>query len=178
MQKDYGKYLGTLMMTGFGVVAFLRWQQTGLVFFLLLVFRDFVAAYFFLKRNPSQTKSKLLQSIVAYASSFVPLLYLAPSENAAKNFLMVSDLMSVLGFLMVALATVELGASIGISPANRGVVRSGIYKFIKHPMYAGYIVSEVGMVLVNPSNIFIFVLSVGLYLRRLIWENRILSDRP
>lgn len=177
MQKDYGKYLGSLVMASFGVIAIMRWQQTNLIFFLLLAFRDFIAAYFFLRRNPSQVKSNLLQSAVAYVSSFMTLVYLPQMENVSKELLMASDLLSIVGFAIVALATIELGTSMGVSPANRGIVRSGVYKFIKHPMYAGYVVSEIGMVLVNPINVFIFIVSAGLYLRRLIWENRILSSR-
>ena len=142
MQKDYGKYLGAFMMACLGVIAFVRWQQSGLIFFLLLAFRDLVAAYFFLKRNPSKTISNRLHSLVAYLSSFMPLLYLSPSEDISASLLMTSDLLSILGFLVVSLATLELGTSIGISPANRGIVKSGIYKFVKHPMYTGYVISR------------------------------------
>lgn len=163
-------------MACFGVIAVYRWNQTGLIFFLLLVIRDFVAAYFFLKRKPSQTKSNRMQSLVAYASSMMPLIYFAPSEDVTKSLLMVSDLMSILGFLIVALATLELGTSIGISPANRGLVKSGVYKYIKHPMYTGYVVSEIGMVLVNPVNVLIIVLSTSLYIGRALAENRVLSN--
>lgn len=172
--KDYGKYLGSFMMACFGVIAVYRWNQTGLIFFLLLVIRDFVAAYFFLKRKPSQTKSNRVQSLVAYASSMMPLIYFAPSEDVSKGLLMVSDLMSILGFLIVALATLELGTSIGISPANRGLVKSGVYKYIKHPMYTGYVVSEIGMVLVSPVNSIIFIVSGVLYFKRSSWESRII----
>lgn len=51
MKTDSGKYFGSVMMSGFGVVAFYRWQQTHLIFFLLLVLRDFAAAYFFSKER-------------------------------------------------------------------------------------------------------------------------------
>ena len=82
---------------------------------------------------------------------------------SSKALFLVSDLLAILGFLLVVLATVELGRSIGISPANRGHVRSGIYRYIKHPMYAGYILSEIGLSLINPFNAILLLVSTTLY---------------
>lgn len=175
MKNDSGKYFGSLMMFGFGAIAFYRWHQTQLVFFLLLVLRDFVAAYFFLKRNQTQVKATRFQSVLAYLSSAMPLIYFSPSEDV-KLFFLISNLLSIVGFLLVALATIELGQSIGISPANRGYVRTGIYRYIKHPMYWGYVVSEVGMVFLNPLNGVINLISFSLYYLRSKFENVVLKD--
>lgn len=174
MKNDSGKYFGSLMMFGFGAIAFYRWHQTQLVFFLLLVLRDFVAAYFFLKRNQTQVKATRLQSVLAYLSSAMPLVYFSPSEDV-KMFFLISNLLSIVGFLLVSLATIELGQSIGISPANRGYVRTGIYRYIKHPMYWGYLVSEVGMVFLNPLNGVLLVVSCSMYFLRARCEEKALN---
>lgn len=170
--KDFGKYVGSLLMIGFGVVAFYRWHQTQLLFFLLLVLRDFAAGYFFLKRNVAKEKSRLVLCILAYISSAMPLVYLGP-VGASPALFLVANFLSIAGFLIVAFATLELGTSIGIAPANRGAVNSGIYRYIKHPMYLGYVISEVGLVLLNPVNIIIFVISIALYAFRARSENKI-----
>lgn len=162
------------MMFGFGVLAFFRWQQTHLIFFLLLVLRDLAAGYFFLKRKPSSVKSNFAVSMAAYISAALPLMYFQASEPV-KSLMLASDLLAILGFLLVVLATLELGTSIGITPANRGLVRSGIYARIKHPMYLGYVISEAGMVLLNPVNAAFFIISISLYIFRAKSENRILS---
>lgn len=172
MSKDYGKYFGSAMMVGFGVVAFYRWQQTQLIFFLLLVLRDFAAGYFFLKRNPAYSKGPKFLTVLAYLSSAMPLLYL-DSTVSSKALFLASDLLAIVGFLIVVLATVELGTSIGISPANRGVIHSGIYRYIKHPMYSGYVVSELGLVILNPLNAALFAISVALYVSRARAEGRL-----
>ena len=176
MSKDYGKYFGSALMVGFGVVAFYRWQQTQLIFFLLLVLRDFAAGYFFLKRNPAKSKGPKLLTVLAYLSSAMPLLYL-DSTVSSKTLFLASDLLAIVGFLIVVLATVELGTSIGISPANRGVVRSGIYRRIKHPMYTGYVISEFGLVLLNPLNAVLIVISTSLYFFRARFEEKALDAR-
>ncbi len=175
VQKDFGKYFGSAMMIGFGVVALYRWHQTQLLFFLLLVLRDFAAGYFFLKRNTAIEKAALAPSILAYISSAIPLMYFGPI-GASKALFLGSDLLSIAGFLMVAFATLELGTSIGIAPANRGIVRSGIYRRIKHPMYLGYAVSEVGLVILNPLNLSICVVSMILYFIRSKNESKILNS--
>lgn len=162
------------MMVGFGVLALYRWHQTQLLFFLLLVLRDFTAGYFFLKRNSARSKGAKLLMIFSYLSSAMPLLYL-DSTVSSKALFLASDLLAIVGFLIVVLATVELGTSIGISPANRGVVRSGIYRYIKHPMYLGYVISEVGMVLLNPLNAALLALSLSLYIFRAKSENKVLQ---
>ncbi len=161
-------------MVGFGVVAFYRWQQTQLIFFLLLVLRDFAAGYFFLKRKPAQSKGSKFLTVLAYLSSAMPLLYL-DSTVSLKALFLASDLLAIVGFLIVVLATVELGTSIGISPANRGLVRSGIYRYIKHPMYLGYVISEVGLVLLNPLNMVPLLISFGLYFLRAKHEEKALK---
>lgn len=174
VQKDFGKYFGSAMMIGFGVVALYRWHQTQLLFFLLLVLRDFAAGYFFLKRNAATEKATLVPSIMAYVSSAIPLLYFGP-VGASKALVLGADLLSIAGFLMVVFATMELGTSIGIAPANRGLVSTGIYHYIKHPMYTGYVVSEVGLLFLNPLNAALLIISVSLYAYRAKSENRILK---
>ncbi|PIT99436.1 MAG: hypothetical protein COT74_10575 [Bdellovibrionales bacterium CG10_big_fil_rev_8_21_14_0_10_45_34] len=174
MIKDAGKYFGSIMMFGFGLLALYRWQQTHLIFFLLLVLRDFVAGYFFLKREPAQLKSGRLISITAYLSSAMPLLYFG-SDHATKEMLLASDILAIVGFLFVALATIELGTSLGISPAKRSLVKSGIYKWVSHPMYVGYSLSELGMCLVNPLNAIILLLSMALYYYRSTSESALLT---
>lgn len=175
MPKDNGKYLGSIMMFGFGAIALYRWHQTQLIFFLLLVLRDFAAGYFFLKRTPAEKKSGKAMSGLAYISSAMPLLYLSPTA-ADKELLFTSDIMAILGFLIVALATIEIGTSIGISPAKREYVQTGIYKRIKHPMYTGYVVSELGLCLINPLNVVIAGFSLSLYKLRAQNEQKIITQ--
>ena len=53
---------------------------------------------------------------------------------------------------------VVLGRSFGIVAANRGVVSSGPYRLVRHPIYLGYLVTHAGFLLSNPS-----VLNVAIY---------------
>jgi protein-S-isoprenylcysteine O-methyltransferase Ste14 len=59
--------------------------------------------------------------------------------------------------LMLAGLVVSLGAklslrrSFGVVAANRGVKKSGLYAMVRHPMYLGYFVTNIGVMILNPS---------------------------
>jgi protein-S-isoprenylcysteine O-methyltransferase Ste14 len=36
-------------------------------------------------------------------------------------------------------------------PANRGVVSSGLYRLVRHPIYMGYLITHAGFLLANPT---------------------------
>ncbi|HET9942521.1 MAG TPA: isoprenylcysteine carboxylmethyltransferase family protein [Terriglobia bacterium] len=60
-------------------------------------------------------------------------------------------------------AKTALGRSFGLLPAQRGFVGSGPYRFVRHPMYLGYLIGQTGFVLANFSWLNMLVL-VGIYL--------------
>jgi protein-S-isoprenylcysteine O-methyltransferase Ste14 len=41
-------------------------------------------------------------------------------------------------------AKITLGRSFGVMPANRGVVASGPYRAVRHPIYLGYLITHLG----------------------------------
>ena len=46
---------------------------------------------------------------------------------------------------------ITLGRSFGLMPANRGVVCTGLYRVVRHPIYMGYLVTHVAFLAANPS---------------------------
>ena len=55
---------------------------------------------------------------------------------------MVTAFVSVIGLAFVIAAKLTLGRSFGLVPANRGVVVSGPYGFMRHPIYEGSVISH------------------------------------
>src|SRR5690606_18065088 len=125
-------WFGSAVMLGFAGYALWRWHLSGFIFFLLLVLRDIVAAWFLLTRNQSVVKStSRFAEVLAYVSSGWAFLYLSADQRAAAASLIASCL-SILGFTLSTLALFDLGKSFGVSPANRGLVRTGVYRYLKH----------------------------------------------
>jgi len=56
-----------------------------------------------------------------------------------------------LGLIFVVLGKLSLGRSFGLAPANRGVVSTGMYRLVRHPIYLGYLVTHLGFVAANPT---------------------------
>jgi protein-S-isoprenylcysteine O-methyltransferase Ste14 len=75
------------------------------------------------------------------------------------------------------LAKMSLNRRMAIAPANRGVQAKWAYAVVRHPMYAGYVVAQVGYLIHNPSwtNVAIYLCAWALQGVRIIREERHLS---
>lgn len=174
---DYKKWIGGLIMLSFSVIGFLRWRSSGELFFMLLFFRDFIAAVFLLKREDAIKTGDKKMAAIAYISSALPLIYFsAPYGLETNSVKFTADLLAIAGFLLVTWATIDLGTKIGVSPAKRGTrCTKGLYKFLGHPMYIGYIVAHLGWVFINKWNIAIYLTSIILFFLRAKFENTVLT---
>jgi protein-S-isoprenylcysteine O-methyltransferase Ste14 len=179
ISRDSRSLFGAAMMAIFAGIAGWRWHNTVSLFFALLVLRDLVLAYGFLTRSRMSVEGGVRARAAAYFSTFLPLLYQVSSSVASKTTVFIVNSFFVVGFLLATLAAIELGSVIGIAPAFRGkIVRTGVYRFFRHPMYTGYLIAELGWVLLNPINLLIFVASICLIFYRIRIENRILQLSP
>src|SRR5437762_315055 len=89
-------------------------------------------------------------------------------------------LMATVGLGLVIAAKFTLGRSFGIVPANRGVVVSGPYTFVRHPIYTGYLLTHVGFVLAHPqfANMSLVLVSDIALVIRARYEERALRHDP
>jgi protein-S-isoprenylcysteine O-methyltransferase Ste14 len=97
---------------------------------------------------------------------------------------LVPDLVStvlVLGGAGIALAAkLFLGRSFGLVPANRGVRESGVYRVVRHPMYAGYMLNQLGFLLMYFSwpNVAIYAAAWTAFWLRAVEEEKFLRADP
>lgn len=165
---------GAAVMFIFAGIAGYRFAVGFQIFFLLLILRDLAAAYFLFTRAPSVSgPGPLHERLLAYVSSALPLIYFSPIESTPAALLMGASLLSIIGFCVSTVALFEISHSFGVAPASRPTVKSGIYRFVRHPMYLGYVIAEVAILMVNPLNFLIFGASVSLYFWRGKIENSV-----
>ncbi|MGH9201360.1 MAG: methyltransferase family protein, partial [Vicinamibacterales bacterium] len=64
--------------------------------------------------------------------------------------------------------------------ANRGVVHWGLYRIVRHPIYAGYLVSHLAFVLTYPTlwNAVVWACSDGAQFVRVRYEEQLLGRDP
>lgn len=169
--------IGSIVMFSFGAISFYRFYTTGIIFFLLMVFRDVLASWFLMTRNEKfNEKASKKIAVISYVSSAIPVFYFKGTSNS-QILIIMSSVISIIGFLLSTLALVELGKSFGVSPAYRGRISTGVYRFTNHPMYVGYFVSESAMIVVSLKNIWIFFLSISFYFYRSVIEDRLLRPK-
>ena len=139
----------------------------------LMIFYTLVAAFFFL-RSPNQKKCAWWETALAVGGVFLPILLLRPVAPGLK---LLGGGMQTLALAGIILALISLGRSFGIAPADRGLVTRGLYRWIRHPLYAMETWFYVGFLVANPAwrNLAGLALCLAVYVIRIRREERILS---
>jgi protein-S-isoprenylcysteine O-methyltransferase Ste14 len=118
-------------------------------------------------------------AVIALAGTFLPSFLIfsgtahveARLAAAAGVFLIVG-----MGYAIWALST--LGRCLSMMPEVRGLVTSGPYARVRHPLYLGEMIATLGVLLpiLSPRNVAIFVIFCGLQLWRTRYEEAMLSS--
>jgi hypothetical protein len=153
-------------------------QQTHKVTGLLLLISEalIVPLTIFRRRALAVDRSIRAATITAIAIIGPPLL--RPVEGGGLVPDALTALVSSVGLAVVIAGKVTLGRSFGIVPANRGVVTSGPYLMVRHPIYAGYIVGHLAFVVAHPSmwNVIVLLIADIALVRRALLEERVLAE--
>ena len=82
--------------------------------------------------------------------------------------------------MIIIAGKLTLGRSFGLMPANRGIVCRGIYRTLRHPIYAGYLVTHAAFLVAHPSawNLAVLVVSDSALMIRAMYEERTLARTP
>jgi protein-S-isoprenylcysteine O-methyltransferase Ste14 len=130
------------------------------------------------RRAPHVDRRWLVRLVTALSVAGPPLV--EPSAAAAAGSGLLPAFMSACGLLVIVAGKLSLGRSFGLLPANRGVICAGMYRLVRHPIYAGYIVTHAGFLLGHWGawNALVLVLSDAALLVRAIYEERELERDP
>jgi protein-S-isoprenylcysteine O-methyltransferase Ste14 len=145
---------------------------------LVLPSEGLVLVFVLLRRKTEDVSERPVDWALALVATSAPLL-VAPSTSPGHSLVPPAAAAAVflMGILVQVHAKVVLGRSFGCVPANRGVRLAGPYRFVRHPMYAGYMLSHAAFLAMNPSwwNVALYVACDGLQIPRLLAEERLLS---
>jgi protein-S-isoprenylcysteine O-methyltransferase Ste14 len=80
--------------------------------------------------------------------------------------------MSIVSVVIVVYVRLSLGRNIGFVPAQRNIVRSGAYGYVRHPIYTGLFLAWVSLMLrlYSPANLGLFITICALYVIKSIVE--------
>jgi protein-S-isoprenylcysteine O-methyltransferase Ste14 len=159
------------------LVAYHDWKNIG---FLLIVFSEVLVMLLVLTRGRTTAIStNWLDWVLAFAGTTAPLLAIPVVSNPILSGEVCIGVM-LLGFCLQISAKVILWQSFGIVPANRGIKNSGPYRFIRHPIYAGYVITHIGFMLGFPSlrNAILYLAALAIQIARIKREENLLMQDP
>jgi protein-S-isoprenylcysteine O-methyltransferase Ste14 len=134
--------------------------QTGHVTGMLLVASEaLVVVLTMIRRTAGAVDRTMKARLLTAFSTFGALMVRPVSAALAPESLTIA--IAAVGLIIVVLGKLSLGRSFGLAPANRGVVSTGMYRFMRHPIYLGYLITHVGFVLANPAEWNLIVLGAA-----------------
>lgn len=113
-----------------------------------------------LVRRPSVAVDRSALAVIAGLVGSFAALGLRPV--AGHRDLLAAEVVQVVGVVIQLGASLSIGRSFGLVPANRGIRTGGLYRVVRHPFYAAYLFAEVGYLLNNPSRWNLAVTATGL----------------
>jgi protein-S-isoprenylcysteine O-methyltransferase Ste14 len=132
-----------------------------------------LAGILMIYRRPADITAPKQVEIIAWLSAALPLSFSTPASGG----LLWLDLLPVPGLILNLWALISLGSVFGISPAHRGLVTSGPYHWLRHPMYAGELLSLLGGLLAafRVWNLVILLVFAASLIWRIHWEEHVLN---
>lgn len=148
--------------------------QTGKAIGLVFVIQQVWVAVVFLARRPPRSVSRRpLDWIAAYAGWFTSFL-VRPDGHHLGWGVTIGLWVQLAGLALWVWAFLKLARSYGIVPADRGLVTTGPYALVRHPLYTAYMVGGIGYLMQSLSiwNAVVDLIAVGWQLVRINTEER------
>lgn len=144
---------------------------------LVLLSEGVVVFFLLIRRASSEISLRPQDWLAAVIGTTAPLLV---AKSAEPAFLGPGVFLLLFGMATQVSAKFSLRRSFGLVPANRGVKTGGAYRYARHPMYLGYMISHVGFLLLAPTiwNAAVYLVCWICLLFRIEFEERLLSEDP
>ena len=109
---------------------------------IFLVMESLIIVFVIFRQPPKRVSGLTLDWVVAFIAMISPM-FIMPTANEDD---VLGLLIQIFGACLTIAGIIFLNRSFGIVPADRGIKTTGIYKIIRHPLYAGYILTDIGII--------------------------------
>lgn len=143
------------------------------------IIHNIIICLCFLLRLPAKAiQTKYSHQAVAIIAFYSGALFMGPLQTTSPFLLELSWWTLFAGIVIGVVSLVTLGKSFGVLIAAREVRTTGIYGWVRHPMYLSDIVMRLGYVFSHPSVwiVALFAVSSACYVARAVLEERFLSS--
>lgn len=149
--------------------AIAAWEKPSILTWLNTVHNALLACLY-TRRLPAR-RTDTIGLVLALAAACLPVL----GESTPAGISPAWTVTGIAGELLVLWSLIALGGHFGIAPADRGLVVSGPYNFVRHPMYTGELVLRMALSAGSGSAWFLMPLMLALQVLRAFREERIIS---
>ena len=154
--------------------------ETGRLTGLLLLASETLVVVLTVLRRSSSIVDRSPRARVLTTLSIMGPFMVRPADAAALLPEAATLLLSGVGLTVVIGGKLSLGRSFGLMPANRGIVSTGLYRVVRHPIYLGYLITHVGFFAANPTtwNAVILIAADLALMWRAVCEEQTLRQDP
>jgi protein-S-isoprenylcysteine O-methyltransferase Ste14 len=170
-------FLG-LFFVLFVIIHTRKFLLTGSPSSALYIVMNGVFLVFSLSRRPAkEVDERFISWLLSFGGAFLPIMAL---PSSITNGFFLGYFLQSFGIVMSIIGIISLNKSFGLVAANRGVITSGLFKFVRHPLYISYEISILGFFINNVGyyNLFLFVIHFLCQVQRIKYEEKILSNDP
>lgn len=145
---------------------------------LMFLFSELIGVVFILTQRKGDWAVSPYATGISFVGTAAALMLMPEGKTLAPEALTTALVFG--GGAIALFGKLSLRRSFGIVPANRGVKTGGMYAFVRHPIYCGYVINHIGMLLVYFSawNIAVLGLAWVMLWLRAVEEERFLLQDP
>ena len=147
--------------------------------FMLLITESMMVVLVLSRRKATQLSLLPMDWALAFSATCLSLLA-RPCPGAPQFWHSLAALLTIVGLSTQLYSKLTLGRRFGLVAANRGICSSGPYRFVRHPIYLGYVMLHLGFFLLNPTfwNLCVFATLYIIKIPRILAEERLLVQDP
>ena len=121
-----------------------------------------------------------LRTIAASGAMLILPCFMRPIDRSTGALATVGLVFELCGVVLTQVSRVYMGRSFGILPANRGIVSKGPFRWVRHPIYFGWLVLSIGYAMSYPNlrNIILIVATLPFMVWRIDQEEAHLRADP